>query len=53
MLCITRKAGESVFVGKDVEVIVTAVKGNRVKLAFVAPKSVVIVRREVYKEVLK
>jgi carbon storage regulator len=47
MLVLTRKAGEDVFIGKDVRVVVSAVRGNRVKLAFSAPEDIPIQRGEV------
>ncbi len=47
MLVIRRRAGESVLIGDDVEVRVTEIGPTRVKLCILAPKEVVIVRKEV------
>ena len=44
-LVLTRRAGESVAVG-DYLIEVVSVKGAEVKLAFIAPKSVRVVRTE-------
>lgn len=46
MLILQRKAGESLFVGEDVEISVLSVEAGRVRLAIDAPKSVPILRSE-------
>ncbi|MCL2400529.1 MAG: carbon storage regulator CsrA [Defluviitaleaceae bacterium] len=51
MLALTRKKGESIMVGTDVEVIVIGVQGEQVKLGFVAPKNVAIHRKEIYEQI--
>jgi carbon storage regulator len=47
MLVIRRRAGESVLIGDEVEVRVTEIGPTRVKLCILAPKEVLIVRKEV------
>jgi carbon storage regulator len=47
MLVIRRRAGESIFVGDDVEIQVLEVGPTRVKLGVVAPDRVTILRKEV------
>jgi carbon storage regulator len=47
MLVLTRKLGEVVNIGNDVEVCVVGVSAGRVKLGFRAPRDVVIQRAEV------
>jgi carbon storage regulator len=47
MLVIRRRAGESVLIGDEVEVRVTEIGPTRVKLCILAPKEVVILRKEV------
>ena len=47
MLILTRKPGDAVCIGKDIEVVVLEVHGDRVKLGFTAPADVPIHRREV------
>ena len=51
MLALTRKKGESIMVGNDVEVIVLGIQGDQVKLGFVAPKNVTIHRKEIYEQI--
>ena len=48
MLVLRRKIGETVMLGDSIEVQVLAVEGDTVKLGFVAPRSVQILRKEVY-----
>jgi carbon storage regulator len=47
MLVIRRRAGESVLIGDEVEVRVTEIGPTRVKLCILAPKEVLIMRKEV------
>ena len=51
MLVITRKKGESILIGDDIEITVVKSEDGAVKLAIDAPKSVVILRKELLKEV--
>lgn len=46
MLILQRKAGESVFIGEEIEISVLSVDAGRVRLAIQAPKSVAILRSE-------
>lgn len=46
MLILQRKAGESVFIGEEIEISVLSVDAGRVRLAIQAPKSVPILRSE-------
>lgn len=48
MLILTRKTGESLYVGDDIKVTVLKVQGNQVKLGFAVPKDVTVYREEVY-----
>ena len=47
MLVLGRKVGESVLIGDGIVVRVSEVSGNRVKLAFDAPKWITIKRQEI------
>jgi carbon storage regulator len=47
MLVLTRKLGESIVIGEDIVVRVSAVQGSRVKLAIEAPRSRRILRGEI------
>lgn len=51
MLVISRKKGESLLIGDDIEITVVKTDDNSVKLSISAPKSVTILRKELYKEV--
>lgn len=51
MLVISRKKGESLLIGDDIEITVMKTDDNSVKLSISAPKSVTILRKELYKEV--
>ena len=46
MLALTRKAGESIRIGTDIDVHVVAIRGNRVHLAIDAPREIPIKRNE-------
>lgn len=48
MLALSRKKGEAVVIGSDVEITVLEIKGEQVKLGIAAPKSVPIYRKELY-----
>ena len=47
MLVIRRHAGQSVLIGPDVEIQVTEIGPNRVKLCIRAPQEVTVMRKEV------
>jgi carbon storage regulator len=49
MLVLTRKRGERIKIGDDIEVIVTRVVDGAVRLAIVAPQTTKIVRTELVK----
>lgn len=48
MLVLTRKIDEAIVIGKDIEVVVLAVKGDSIKLGIKAPKDVPIKRKEIF-----
>jgi carbon storage regulator len=51
MLVLSRKKGESLLIGNDIEITIVKVDDGSVKLAISAPKSVSILRKELYVEV--
>ena len=51
MLVLTRRAGQSLRIGDDIEVQVVRLDGDRVVLGLVAPREVAIVRGELVTEV--
>ncbi len=48
MLILTRKVGEAVAIGDEIQIYVVDIKGTQVKLGIKAPKSVEVHRQEVY-----
>jgi carbon storage regulator len=46
MLVLTRKTDESIFIDGDIEVMVVAVRGSKVRLGFRAPANISIQRKE-------
>lgn len=51
MLVIKRKQGESLLIGDNIEINIVNIENGSVKLAISAPKSVTILRKELYKEI--
>ncbi len=47
MLILTRRAGESLRIGDDVEVTVMAVNGSQVRIGIKAPRDVAVDREEI------
>jgi len=48
MLILTRRVGETLIIGDDVNITVLGVKGNQVRLGINAPKTVSVHREEIY-----
>lgn len=48
MLILTRKIGESIAIGDDIQIHVVDIRGTQVKLGILAPKDVEIYREEIY-----
>lgn len=48
MLVLTRRIGERLRIGSDIEVVVLEVRGREVRLGITAPASVPVHREEVY-----
>ena len=53
LLVITRKKGESILIGDDIEITISKIDDGSVKLAINAPREVTILRKELYEEVEK
>ncbi len=53
MLILTRRVGETVIIGNDVDVTVLAVKGNQVRLGVKAPREVTVHREEIFERICK
>ncbi len=53
MLVLTRRVGEVLNIGDDVEVIVLGIKDNQVRIGVNAPKEVPVHRSEIYERIEK
>lgn len=53
MLVLTRKIGESIQIGEDIEITISSIKGDQVKIGINAPKNIEIHRKEIYIEIQK
>lgn len=51
MLALSRKEGESIVIGNNIEITILEVKGDQVKLGIAAPKSIPIYRKEIYTQI--
>jgi carbon storage regulator len=51
MLVLSRKVGETIWIGEDVEIIITEVKGDQVKIGIQAPRSIDVIRGELRQDV--
>ncbi|WP_141335958.1 MULTISPECIES: carbon storage regulator CsrA [unclassified Paenibacillus] len=48
MLVLSRKPGESIMIGDNIELVVLGTEGDVVKIGIVAPKHQPILRKEIY-----
>lgn len=46
MLVVRRRQGESVLIGDDIEIVVLEAGANRVKLGIMAPREILVFRKE-------
>ena len=51
MLALSRKQGESIMIGSDIEITVLEVKGEQIKIGISAPKSIPVYRKEIYSQI--
>jgi len=51
MLIITRKKGESLMIGDDIEIVISKIDDGSVKIGINAPKEVQILRKELFEEI--
>ncbi len=48
MLILTRRLGESIMIGDDVQIVVLGIRGNQIRLGVRAPKSTSVHREEIW-----
>ena len=53
MLVLTRKKGQALMIGHDIELSVIDIQGDQVRIGITAPKNVPIHRKEIYEEIRK
>jgi carbon storage regulator len=51
MLILTRRIGEAIIIGDDVEINILDVKGSHVKIGIDAPKEISVHREEIYQRI--
>jgi len=51
VLALTRKKGESIVIGDNVEVVVLNITGEQVRLGIVAPKQIPVHRKEIFEQI--
>ena len=53
MLILTRKPGQSLYIGDDVKITVVEIKGHQIRVGIEAPKHYRIYREEIYLQILE
>ncbi len=53
MLILTRRIGESLYVGDDIRITVLSVQSKQVKIGLTLPDDMVVYREEVYRRVIE
>lgn len=53
MLILTRRPGESLYVGENIRITVLSLQGKQVKIGLEVPNDMTVYREEVYKRVME
>jgi carbon storage regulator len=48
LLILTRKEGQSILINNNIEILISSIDGEQVKIGIKAPKDIPILRKEVY-----
>jgi len=51
MLILSRKLGETLFIGDDVQVVILGISGNQIRLGIKAPPELPVHREEVWRKI--
>ncbi|RRJ98185.1 carbon storage regulator [Opitutaceae bacterium TAV4] len=51
MLVLTRKTGEAILIGRNIEIVITRIDGDTVKLGINAPRQIPVIRKEVLADI--
>ena len=48
MLILTRREGEKIMIGHDIEVVLVEIRGSQIKIGIKAPPDITVDREEIY-----
>lgn len=51
MLALTRKKGDSIIIGDNIELIVLDIQGDQVRIGIDAPRNIAVHRKEIYDQI--
>ncbi|NCC62685.1 MAG: carbon storage regulator [Verrucomicrobiae bacterium] len=51
MLVLSRKPGEAIRIGDDIEISIVEVRGDTVRIGINAPRTILVYRREIYEQI--
>ncbi|MCE5335770.1 MAG: carbon storage regulator CsrA [Desulfobacteraceae bacterium] len=51
MLILTRKTGESILIGDHIEIVITSIDQNKVRVGIKSPPNIPIYREELYRKI--